>query len=355
MPRESSGWRSRVLRRPRFLRDFNTFTIVTTILLYAVAVVTLLAGVVGADEWRSSYVSTRFLVTVIIVPFLALIFSYTFQVIALFADFAAKAERVRQESKFLRTLDRSHAQSKTARLFFTHLLDEWVAGMERLEQGVVTVQANYWSVCSQLYEIAKGRVECTSLVPLEDWASAYNLQTENELYGYLETQKSHLLARGIPVRRTFLLSERDGAGGGDLRPFFDLATRQLGEGFAVWFVDLTSISDPAIRATLMKDFALIDDQVVMLGRFSHTNQHVYNYDFYELPSAKHAPRLFEPAMELFKNPTEVIAGASPSLRIEDYRQRIDAHPAILEQPYQVYSAAFKQLTGDVEKRFHGYY
>ena len=236
---------------------------------------------------------------------------------------------------FLNALEKSLTGSLLLRQFLVHLLGQWRNDTDRLQQGIITVQRNYWKVCADIFRLATRVVECTSAVTLEYWNEASG-EGNSELLAYKKAQKERLINRGIPVRRTFLFdSVTDET---RMKTFLELALSQLNEGFCVYYVDLSSINDKDHRTIANADFALLDSDIIMLGRLSGVNQGVYYYDFFDL---KAIPGFFQDtetsslssdflrARQLFAKANAFgNVGGEPQLIIDSYRKHIAEFPGL---------------------------
>lgn len=316
------------------LAPHQRFAVWSTLVLYTVAAVSILCNVLGAEEWRTGFISTSFLVTVILVPFLSIAASFAIQIIALFLDMRWRENEMSRRADFLAALERCRDSSVVSGAFLMYLLQDWSASMARLQSGIVTIQSDYWSVCAKLYDFAHDCVECTSLVPLKYWDETDTASYNKELLGYKNVQAQKLVAKNIKVKRTFVLRRSDYQLKEDCERFLRVVTRQMTEGFLLYFIVLDEFDDqPELQELLAKDFALIDDKILMLGRVSGINQSVYHYDFFELPAISRDPKAFEPALRLFVDSNQVIARGKAELIVAKYRKRIDAFERLGDGAY----------------------
>ena len=313
--------------------------LVSTLLLYGLAGVAFVAGIMGSNEWRYRTVPYSFLITVIMLPFLSVAISFLLQTLAFIAEDRDQWERIRGISTFLNALDRCSSGSLTQRVFLGHLLDQWNADTQRLSSGIVTVQEKYWDVCARIFELATDAVECTSAVPLSYWDED-SPDANRELLRYKDAQKEKLLQQGVAVRRTFIFGSL--AASGEVEHFLRIGLAQLQEGFCVYYVDLSSVSDPHDQTLASSDFALIDDKILMLGRMSGLNQSVYYYDFYDLqviPGFFHTvpeqlyPDVFRTPRYLFER-DQMGGNKGRQLTIGKYRRKITEFPSLDTAPYK---------------------
>ncbi len=296
---------------------FRTFMVLSVIVAYGIAALGVVVGLLFTDKWLYGSLSIRFVMSTVIIPFLAIAFAFAIQIIALFKEADTRTVQRDQQSLFLAAMERAHATSMVSQVFFGHLLHEWDGAMKKLEDGVVTIQRDYWRVCGDLYELARRRVDCTSLEPIGYWDDASDRPpgSENqndELLDYYEKQRV-LINRGIEVRRTFILRSDDLQTQAQQEQLLRVVTKQLSKhhNFHVYYVWLDDFADPELKGILGSDFALIDGRVLMLGNISKTNQNVYNYDFYDLQAVGSNPELHKPALRMFGNPSAV-TGVDPA-------------------------------------------
>jgi hypothetical protein len=291
----------------------------------------LVAGVLCADEWIQQSISTKFLLRITIIPFVSIAFAFGLQIISLFINAKEQEEKRKMEIKFLGAFDGCRGKSIIRRNFLGYLIDQWDMSMSNLSEGVITIQEDYWKVCSELYGLAKNTVECTSSVSINYW---YHGPEENlELLRYKEAQIRLLIKNGICVRRTFILNSL--APSADTTTFLKVANIQLHEGFCIYYTDLSS-EDPSLRQLLSSDFALIDDLVLMLGRQSDINQSVFYYDFFELVSSSTYPLKHKPALDLIHNTSVLFDGGKPIPKVVFHRKRIDEFPLLFQPGYEEY-------------------
>lgn len=319
-------WRKGRARIPHI--RFASFEVVSTLLLYTFAALSLLFAVYFSAEWADGGVSNKFLLSGVIFPFVAVATAFGIQIVALLRFATRREQQARSEAKFLAGLDRCHEGSIIRRSFLGHLLDQWDAHMDNLSEGVITIQKNYWSVCAELYDLARERVECTSRVPLEWWEEDGG---NKALLDYKREQIEKLINRKIPVRRTFVIEKMEEW---DTRKFLDIANAQLGEGFCIYYVDLSEVP-LGKRGLLAADFGLIDDLVLMLGRQSAADRGVYFYDFFELGSSSTYPKKHRPALDLMSDSgSGFLATGHAKLLIEQYGKSISEFPALNEPEHK---------------------
>ena len=324
----------RLLRQIREVNiPLGSFEVVSIFLLYSIAVLSFIVGACFSSEWADQAVSTKFMLTGVIIPLTSVAVAFGVQILALRKDAKHREQRDRHEAKFLAGLDRCHGGSIVSRNFLGHLLDQWDAQMKSLSKGVVTIQDNYWSVCAQLYALAKNRVECTSYIPLEEWEKGSG---SKGLLDYKRMQIECLINRHIYVGRTFII---DSIKKVNVKQFLEIVSTQLKEGFCIYYIDLSQTKPGRRRQLLARDFGLIDDLVLMLGRQSSINRGVYYYDFFELGSSAMHPSEHAPALDLMSNRREFFANGHAELHIEQARRRIDKFPMLNEPEYEIYRDA----------------
>lgn len=309
------------------------FEVVSVVLLYLLAAISIFLGVLFSSEWANRAVSTAFLLATVIIPIVSIAIAFGIQVIALIREGNERGERYRLEAKFLAAIDRCHGGSIVSRNFLGHLLDQWDVQMKGLSEGVVTIQKEYWLVCAQFYGLAKSKVECTSCIPLSYWQESGG---NKELLRYKQLQIDNLIKHNICVRRTFIMNSITES---NAKMFLEVANTQLHEGFCIYYIELSKIPPSQNTRLLARDFALIDSLVLMLGRQSGINQNVYYYDFFELGSSAMYPTKHAPALNLFSNRSDFLAGSAPELLIEKYRVPIHQLPILKEPKYKIYSDA----------------
>ncbi len=323
----------------------RALTNVTILLLYFVAATSFTVAVLGSSEWTSGAVSRVFLVAGVLIPFVTVAFAFAVQILSLSRDARDRQARLEQEVRFLGALHRCQGGPVIRRVFLAHLLDEWDVSMGKLQQGVITIQEKYWHVCSQLFDIARQSVECTSTVPLEYWD--INSPNKNEeLLAYKELQRTTLVdPLGIPVSRTFILN--DYSDDSQVQLFFDIAIRQLNEGFRIYYVLLNECEED-LRSVLLSDLSLIDDTIFMLGRVVQSNRSVYCYEFFDLSSAGGNDKLFEPVLRLCSNPGDVRSGHPPKLMVTQHRKNVNEFPRLSEAKYLNEQKAIEALVQDLK-------
>ncbi|MBZ5497757.1 MAG: hypothetical protein LAP85_15245 [Acidobacteriia bacterium] len=325
------------------LSPHQRFAVWSIVILYAIATLSFLGNILSADEWRTKYVSMWFLVTVILIPFVSIAFSCAIQIVTLFMDMRSRELQYSRQSQFMAALEQCRDSSVVSRAFLTYLLQDWAVCMAKLQNGVVTIQSNYWSVCANLYDFAHDSVECTSLVPLKYWDELNPIDSNKELLDYKDLQVRKLIAHGVKVKRTFILHKSDYSVREDCDRFLSIVTRQMTEGFMIYFIIVDDFDlQPELKDALLKDFALIDDKILMLGRVSGLNQSVYHYDFFELQTIQKDPALFQPALRVFKNPNNVVAGDRPELLIATHRKKIDQFEKLADASYLAEKQAIGQ-------------
>src|SRR5437773_11787745 len=134
-------------RLRKFLRvdlaSHQRFVVWSTIVLYMAAAVSFLANVLGSEEWKTKFISTSFLVTCIVLPFLSIALAFGIQIIALFVDMRQRESEISRRADFLAALEQCRDSSVISGAFLMYLLQDWSASMAKLQNGIVTIQSNY--------------------------------------------------------------------------------------------------------------------------------------------------------------------------------------------------------------------
>ncbi len=300
-------FRHHISRIRRYFQKRGRLSSISIILLYTVAIASITYGVLLSDEWRSSYVSTTFLISLVILPIFAISAAFAVQLLTILSDSQDRDERRSYESRFLNALENLLYGTHWQRLFLEHLIEEWLLNINNLNRGLLSIHHNYWKVCSQLYELTHYKVDCTSSIPLSLWDKDL-AEHDIELLRYYESQKTLLINRGITVTRTFILPvDRDSNYD---EKFKNIALSQLYDGFILFFIDLKDVEEH-LWTLLSSDLALIDDRILLLATQREYMQMVYYYDFYNLDEAERNSYIFEPIMNLFDAFTNIYTNGDP--------------------------------------------
>ena len=339
--------------RNNFTQSYRVFTIGSVILLYLIAAACFVANLLYSAEWTGSHISKGFLISVVLIPIVSTSLAFGLQVISLITESRLREERERFSSRFLVAIERSQIRSVIGKSFLVYLLEEWGSAMQRLGDGVITIQKDYWRVCSQLYELTHDEVDCTSMVPMGFWDNILSSSERPEdsadpnleLIQYKESQRQILIeGRKISVKRTFILKREELKSEKQIRQFLEIVCRQLSEGFQIYYIWLDDyLEDQKIYSALAQDFSLIDNRILMLGTMWGMSKTAYLYTFYDLSSIRRNPMLFEPSLQLMANRNKVISGELPELVIQNIRKRIDAIECLQQDTHNVYKTAIDSL------------
>lgn len=255
----------------------NLILIIFTCILYAAGVISFVFGIFGSDEWLNKTIPTSFVLTGIVIPIFLISLAFLIQIIALVLDFYDKVATYTEQSKFLKALENTSVKTTIHRIFLSHLVEEWQKDVDVLSKGRISIHRDYWHACSNFFDYAKHFAECTSAVPLE-WWDRDNAGSDKGLLEYKEIQKSKLISRGITVRRTFIFTERP-----DKDLFTKIVEEQLNDKFDLFYIKLYELALPEeLKNNLLTDFLLMDNNLLMVGKFQEGKRSVYYYDFHIL-------------------------------------------------------------------------
>ncbi|NQU87278.1 MAG: hypothetical protein HQ541_16105 [Mariniphaga sp.] len=273
-----------------------------TILFYAGGILSFVFGIFASDEWINKTIPTTFILTGVVIPILLISFAFLIQIIALILDFYDRVTIYTEQSKFLSALENTSIKTNIHRLFLSHLVEQWQNDVDYLTKGLISIHHNYWNACSNFFDYANQIVECTSSVPLEWWDKDDENNCDSELLEYKELQKSKFISRRIRVCRTFILSERP-----DSNLFFKIVKEHLLEKIYLYYIKLYDLDlDKESRNNLQTDFLLMDNKLLMVGKFQEEKRNVYYYDFHIMTEILDTFNIHkEDLTKIFKDPTEI--------------------------------------------------
>lgn len=320
---------------------YELFSVITIILLYVVAIVSFLAAILFSDEWKNRTISMGLTLGSIVIPIIAITAAFGVQIILLFIDSKTREKELlksaeeqlwksSKESKFLQALEQCNVESGIRRVFLGYHVQEWAASMENISNGRMTIHKDYWDVCAELNRFAHKIVECTSVIPIEKWHKN-SVGCDKALIEYKNDQKT-MIRKNIEIKRTFILTRDNTKDKDYVNKFYDVVSEHAEDGFILFYLILDDIM-PAIKERVEKDFSVMDNNLVMIGRLDSSNRNIYYYDFYDLTYlvGKIENRvLFGSALELFSNIDDIFAGQMPKPIIAGHRDSIEKFPSFSE-------------------------
>ncbi len=333
-----------------FIRNVSDAQTALIAIAFGTTLVSFIFGAALSTELSSGKVSAKFLFLIVILPGFSVISIFFVQTVLSRHESLVRERKSRAESTFLAALDESVSSTPAKSQFLANLLAKWHRDMDSLRQGKLTIHDTYWDVCSDLFRLAKNAVECTSAVPIEFWDSESS-KWNPELDNYKRFQQRELIGKGISVRRTFVFESFKKEDADEIEvdwePFLKIALEHLKSNFAVYYLFLDEAGTH--KHDLSYDLALIDTDVLMVGRTSSINTGVFYYDFYELTPATIQSESFKPTLNgVLSNYEQMLSNrAKAALRIQEHRKRIESFPALKEKAYAVDCEAIKSAAQQV--------
>lgn len=339
MPKQIKKKKHEIKFKQSLLNFFSLSNIaqITIFLLYFIAIVSFLTGIFTSANWSEGEFSRGFISSNIILPFLAISLSFAIQIISL----AVNNEKIRKiavqhsedmedKSKFLSALENCRLGSGYRRNLLSKLVEEWDINLSKLSKGIMVIHRDFWEVCSEVYEFSKrgGEIETTSLLPLAEWKNNKKLEQYNKFLKKLIDNNNVNVSRTFIFRKEYL--EKEFENKDNIEEFCKLVRKHIVMGFNLWFIILDDISNDEIRNNLETDFALMDDNILMIGVYP--DRSVYSYEFYDLNAliTEHINANdydFRLARKVFTNFNEMCNGESPKLLLTSIN-------SISGQPFQ---------------------
>ncbi len=298
-----SQWAKLFLNNLKYRRatKVSRILITLTILLYFGGIISFVFGIFFSEEWINESIPIKFIYTGIVIPVFIIAVSFLIQIIAIILDFYDRVTIYTEQSKFLSALEKCSIKTNIHRLFLSHLVDQWQDDVDHLNKGLISIHHNYWEACANFFEYATQLIECTSSVPLV-WWDKDSPECDQNLLKYKELQKKIFISRGIKVNRTFILEKKP-----QNELFFKVIQNQLNEKFYLYYIKLYDIEiDIDLKEKLLTDFLLMDNKLLMVGKFQEGNRSVYYYDFHILSDFLEDPNIHLPDIgKIFINPEKV--------------------------------------------------